>query len=310
MPKGDEPLEAHFRRVYLVKPESGEGSMDPRKFPALKMSADDLRFEDRQLGQVMLETTRMADGLRIEQLTAKPKSTAITAQGGWYVSGDKQRSQIEMRVESKRIDNTLKSMGYAGGIEGGSGELDLKLEWPGSLADVGPENIRGNMNLRLRDGQLLDVNPGAGGRVFGMLSITTLPRRLFLDFSDVFKKGFGFDEIKGSFTIEDGDAYTNNLTMDGPAARVEIGGRVGLARRDYDQLVTVTPHLGESLPVIGALAAAPQVGAAILFVQKLFKSQIDKVSRTQYTITGSWDAPVIKKYKAPRVPNAAAGSDE
>lgn len=310
LPKGDAPLEARLRQVHLSKPETGGGTLDPRTFPALHVTAEDVRFEDRHLGSVKLEITKMADGLRIEQLIIKPRSTTITAQGGWTVSGDTQRSHIKMHVESSRIDRTLKSLGYTGVVEGGTGELDLDLEWPGSFADAGAEHLNGQMNLHLRDGRLLDVDPGAGGRVFGMLSFQTLPRRLFLDFSDVFQKGFGFDEIKGRFNIENGDAYTNNLIMDGPAARVEIGGRVGLVQQDYDQLVTVTPHLGESLPVIGALAAAPAVGAALLFAQKLFKPQIDSVTRNQYTVTGSWNAPVIKKAGSPKKPKNGAGNVE
>jgi uncharacterized protein YhdP len=72
--------------------------------------------------------------------------------------------------------------------------------------------------------------------VFGLLSLQTLPRRLTLDFSDVFKKGLTFDRIKGSFLLERGDAYTTNLYLDGPAARIDISGRTGLAVNDYDQL--------------------------------------------------------------------------
>jgi uncharacterized protein YhdP len=122
----------------------------------------------------------------------------------------------------------------------------------------------------------------------------------------VFKKGFGFDRLKGNFTIESGDAYTNDLYMDGPAARVEITGRTGLAEQDYDQFVTVTPHVSESLPVIGALAATPQIGAVVLAIQKLFKPAIDEATKNQYTITGNWNAPVIKKVK-PVVKNVEGG---
>ncbi len=146
--------------------------------------------------------------------------------------------------------------------------------------------------------------------MFGMLSIQTLPRRLLLDFSDVFRKGFGFDRIRGSFTIEDGDAYTNNLYMEGPAARVEIAGRTGLADQDYDQLVTVTPRLTDSLPLLGVLAATPQVGAAILAFQKLFQPQIDDATKDQYTITGRWNEPVIKKLKSPGETADSADEDE
>jgi uncharacterized protein YhdP len=142
----------------------------------------------------------------------------------------------------------------------------------------------------------LEIDPGAG-RLFGMLSLQTLPRRLFLDFSDVFSKGFGFDQIKGTFTIDEGNAYTKDLKLDGPAAKISIKGRVGLADQDYDQLVTVTPKVSESLPVIGALTSTPQIGAVILFFQKLFQPGIEEATKNQYTITGNWNDPKIKKVK-------------
>jgi uncharacterized protein YhdP len=292
---------------YLTEPELGEGVLDPRTIPNLDLHIADFRYKTHNLGKVRLETTRVADGLRVEQLVVEPSATTMTARGGWYVQGDKQRSNIQMHVESRNIGRSLKALDYVGAIDGGKGVLNLELKWPGSLAAVNAGNIQGTMNMSLKDGHLLEVEPGAG-RMFGMLSIQTLPRRLLLDFSDVFKKGFGFDVIKGSFTIDGGDAYTNNLYMDGPAARVDIAGRVGLVQQDYDQLVTVVPHVAESLPLIGALTAAPQVGAAILFVQKLFKPQIDVAAQNQYTITGKWNNPQIKKVK--KAPPATKSDDE
>jgi len=156
------------------------------------------------------------------------------------------------------------------------------------------EKLNGNLSLDIRDGQLLDVSPGAG-RVFGLLSLQTLPRRLTLDFSDVFKKGFSFDRIKGSFLMEAGNAYTTNLYLDGPAARIDISGRTGFAVKDYDQLVTVTPHLTASLSLAGALVGGPVAGGVLYAIDKLFKSTIDKITEVQYTITGSWDEPKIVK---------------
>jgi len=290
------PLQVDLAKCYLTGMADTGGVLDPRDIPGLDVRIADFRYKKRHLGAVRLETARVADGLRIEQLVVKPRSTTITTRGGWYIRGADQKSHVQVHVESNNIGHTLRALDYVGGIDKGKGKVNLELQWPGSFFDVNAENILGRMSLSLRDGYLLDVDPGAG-RMFGLLSIQTLPRRLLLDFSDVFKKGFGFDVIKGSFTIEDGDAYTNDLYMDGPAARVDISGRIGLAQQDYDQLVTVTPHVAESLPVIGALAATPQIGAAILAIQKLFQPAIDDVARNQYTITGSWNAPVIKKLR-------------
>jgi len=305
----DNPIRAELDYCYLTEMSEGSSAMDPRGLPELDFHIADFRYKNRKFGSIRLETARVADGVRIEQLVLKPRSTTITARGGWYVRGKQQYSNVQMHVESRNIGHTLKALGYVGGINKGKGSVDLELKWPGSFADVDASEIQGRMSLSLKEGYLLDVDPGAG-RMFGMLSIQTLPRRLLLDFSDVFRKGFGFDRIRGSFTIEGGDAYTNNLYMEGPAARVEIAGRTGLADQDYDQLVTVTPHVADSLPLLGVLAATPQVGAAILAFQKLFQPQIDDATKNQYTITGSWNEPVIKKFKSPEVATDSADEDE
>lgn len=291
------PISIELSYAYLTQLESGGGAIDPRDVPALDIHIDDFRYLKRQFGKLRLETARVTDGLRIKQLRLNPQSTEMTAQGGWYLRDEQQQSHLKMHLESSNIGRTLKALDYVGGIDKGKGKVDLELRWPGSFADVDASQVYGSLKLSLKDGYLLDVDPGAG-RMFGMLSIQTLPRRLLLDFSDVFKKGFGFDRLKGNFSIEDGDAYTSNLYMDGPAARVDIAGRTGLAEQDYDQLVTVTPHVAETLPVIGILTATPQVGAIVLAIQKLFQPAIDEATKNQYTITGRWDAPVIKKLKA------------
>jgi uncharacterized protein YhdP len=129
------------------------------------------------------------------------------------------------------------------------------------------------------------------------LSLTTLPRRLSLDFTDLFSKGFSFDLIHGDFDIDSGDAYTTNLYLEGPPARIEASGRVGLRDEDYDQLVTVTPRLTSSLPLAGAIVGGPVAGGVLFAVDKLFGKRIDKISSYQYTITGPWTDPVITRLK-------------
>ena len=117
----------------------------------------------------------------------------------------------------------------------------------------------------------------------------------------MFSKGLVFDSVTGDFSIETGDAFTNNLFLTGPSANIAISGRTGLSRQDYDQVVTVTPQVADSLPVASALFGpiGLGVGAVIFLASEVFDSipkQIDKFLRYQYTITGSWDSPVIERY--------------
>jgi uncharacterized protein YhdP len=131
------------------------------------------------------------------------------------------------------------------------------------------------------------------GRLFGLASIAEFPRRLSLDFGDVFGKGFGFDSITGDFRLKDGNAVTNNLKIHGPAAEITMTGRTGLRARDYDQQVVVLPHVGSSLPVVGAVIAGPIGVAAGLAVQGVLGKGLSHVATQRYHIGGTWDKPVI-----------------
>lgn len=136
----------------------------------------------------------------------------------------------------------------------------------------------------------------------GLFSLHSLSRRLALDFSDLFQKGLGFDSIEGTFSLSNGHAYTRDLTLKGPAARIDISGRIGLKDRDYDQIVTVTPRVSSALPIAGTIAGGPAVGAALFLAERFLRQEIDQVARYRYSVTGPWSDPVVKRISAPASP--------
>ena len=143
------------------------------------------------------------------------------------------------------------------------------------------------MHFLSTEGRLSRFEPGVTGRVLGLLTITSLPRRFILDFSDLFKDGFGYDRIEGRFAIENGNAYTDDLFMESDTARFEVVGRTGLVSKDYDQLVTVVPKISSSLPLV-----------PIWIAQKILNRNVfDKAFAYQYTITGPWDEPAVELVK-------------
>jgi uncharacterized protein YhdP len=175
--------------------------------------------------------------------------------------------------------------------------MDANLRWSGNPHQFSSTDLHGTLDMRLGEGRFLDVSPGMG-RVFGLLNVGALQRRLTLDFSDLFKRGFSFDQIDGSFKIDEGDAYTNDLRIEGPSADIEILGRTGLVDRNFDQVVTITPKITGSIPVIGALAGGPVVGAALYLAQKVVGKKVDEANNRVYTITGPWDNPDISLQKS------------
>jgi uncharacterized protein YhdP len=162
--------------------------------------------------------------------------------------------------------------------------------------------MEGELELSVEKGQLKDVDQGIG-RVFGLLGIHTLVRRLTLDFSDLTDQGFPFDTIYGTFSLLDGNAHTRNLVLDGPAAKIKVEGRTGIVAQDYDQIVAVSPKISETLPATGALLAGPAgavVGSVVLLYQKLFSE--DEIALTRYTLTGQWDDPQLEEIRKVSAP--------
>ncbi len=294
---GERPIVMTLSRLAL--PDIGgdasdplPGGLRPTTLPAIHVEADAFAIGPREFGRLALVADRVERGLRLERLEAGSQEMAITGHGEWLESEAGSRSRFSFRLETRDLGGTLARLGYAGTISKGHGTMELSAEWPGGPGDFDWRGVDGRASLLIQDGRLLDVEPGAG-RIFGLLSLNALPRRLILDFSDVFRSGLAFDRIEGDFVIEQGRARTDNLYLDGPAARVEVKGVTDLAARLYEQEVTVTPHIGSSLPVAGALAGGPAVGAAVFLAERIFRHDIAKLTRIRYRMTGPWNAPEI-----------------
>ena len=129
-----------------------------------------------------------------------------------------------------------------------------------------------------------------------MLSLQALPRRVTLDFRDIFSEGFTFDEIHAGAAIERGRGAYRQLPHDRHAARVDMKGDLDLARETQKLQVRVIPSLSESV-ALGAAIVNPAVGLATLFAQKALKDPINQMVSVEYIVTGTWSDPVIANKK-------------
>jgi uncharacterized protein YhdP len=280
------------------KPEAAKTpalNFDPRSVPALRFSAKQFQFGRMTLDNVSLSLVPQPTGIALENVKVVDPSFSVSGDGTWLVDpSGQQRSALDADVESKDVEKSLQSLGFDAGLTGDKGSIVASLNWQDSpMGDV-VDSLSGDIHVKLQDGQIKEVQPGAG-RLFGLLSINALPRRLLLNFSDVFGKGFGYDSIQGDFLLQSGDAYTKNLTINGPAASIHLVGRTGLAKRDFDEAMIVDASVGSSLPVVGALAAGVGVGAVVFLLTEIFQRPLTKAGEVRYHLTGSWDNPVLTK---------------
>jgi uncharacterized protein YhdP len=311
LPTPARPMNAALQRLRIQRAAHGaaaetewRSTADPCQLPPLALTVADLRMNDQKLGRLRLAIMPRSGGVRLSGIELRSEQQQIDADGEWWWNSGNQTSRIKMALRSPALGETLAVFGYPkSGIARGPIKAQLDAQWAAALPDFSLERMSGTLNFETGPGQLLEINPGLG-RMMGLFSVQSLNRRLSLDFSDLFQPGTSFDRISGEFTFKKGQARTDNLSIEAPAARIEIRGRVGLKDRDYDQQITVTPHVvGSALPIAGALVGGPVAGAAVFLAERVLQKGIERATRDQYRLTGSWDDPVLEPLAEEKPPD-------
>ena len=303
---GDEPVSLRLERLWLgpatddprsapPDPEEPPASISPARVPPLDIKVNDLRYGAIRFGSVTARVLHEGDGIELIGLESIGDGFMFQADGRSRLGEAIDQSHLNLRLNTDDVGATLAFLGFRRTMEARSGLFEARVEWQGGLRSDWLKAIEGNANLAIRNGRLVGVEPGAG-RVFGLLSIQALPRRLALDFKDVFGEGTAFDRITGDFRFEGGNAFTDNLVMQGPAANMVLVGRTGLVARDYDQTAVIAADLGRTLPVAGAVVGGPVVGAALFILSEMLRKPFQ--AQMTYRITGPWENPVIEKASA------------
>jgi len=271
-------------------------------WPALDMTISQLSVDSVNLGRFYISAHNEPTAWVVNKASLESDDLKLKLNSGqWQKTSQSENTNIRFTANSNNVSGLLTKLGYEGNIEAEESKLQTTLYWPGTPLDFAKERITGKLNFKLKKGKLTEVEPGAAGRAFGLLSVTAIPRRLSLDFNELFGKGFNFRRLKGNFDITNGQAKVNELTLQGEAANIDITGKIDLVRERYDQTVKITPNVSSALPLAGAVAGGPVglgVGAAIYIADKLADKMFDKeivnVISYQYSLTGSWDNPELK----------------
>jgi uncharacterized protein (TIGR02099 family) len=297
---GEVPMVLDLDRLHFGERSPGIGErpdLDPRKLPAIGVDVRDFVFDQRSFGHVEAEFARGTDGMTLNRFTMKHPAFSAEGRGSWLMRVAAAECRLEFDVETGDVKAFMGAMQLGTQVEGQEGHVTARLSWPGAPEVSAIGRLSGTLQISARNGNLTAVEPGAG-RVFGLMSLAHLKRRLALDFDDLTGEGLSFDTLRGTFRLTNGDAYTDNLTLRGSAAEIGIAGHTNLRDRTYDQTAVVTGQLGASLGVAGALAGGPVVGAALLLFSQVFKEPLKGVTRGYYRITGSWDDPQVKRIDA------------
>jgi len=308
---GGPPVDVRFEwiDVALIEPPEDTATPadvridDPAGLPPLDVRVERLKLRDYTLNEFNMLTGRGRDEMTIHQVGFRTAHLRISGQGRWQ-GGGASRTRVRLVIRSDDFGAGLAEIGHGGLLADGDGKVTLELNWSGLPWAPSLASVAGDVDINIDDGVLTDVKPGAA-RLLGIFSLEAMPFRSLL------QSGLIFNEMKGRIDLADGNAYTKLLKIDSAVGLIKIYGRTGLVARDYDQRIVVQPELATSLPVIGFLSGGPLAGAAIAVLQGVMRNvgqDIEKSGRIEYTVTGSWDDPVIERTEQPAAESGPGGT--
>ena len=289
-------------------PGDGVASAALMELPNIDLVFDHVAMAGKDLGEVKFAAENKG-GYWNATFGVQNDEASLNGQGKWRPDSNAPDTHVAFKLKTKSIEKTLAHAGYANAVRRGNATLEGALSWNGAPYDVNYASLNGNLKLDARDGQFNKLDPSVVGRLLGIISLQSLPRRITLDFRDVFSEGFAFDVISANAAITNGVLDTRDMEIRGPAAKVQMAGTVDLAHETQDLKVRVKPALGESAAT-AALLIHPAVGATVWVLNKVFGNPVDAVFAYDYSVTGGWAEPKVEKLGAQAGGTKDSGANE
>lgn len=286
-----------------------------QSLPALDVVVEQLQVQGRPLGRLELAADSADAGRtpgrvwHLRKLQLDLPEAKLQGSGQWRntAANDLGHSELRLHWDIRDAGALLERLGQTGVLAKGQGQLHGTVRWPGGITHIEPSTMTGQLALDIHKGRLLKADPGAA-KLLGVLNLQALPRRLTLDFGDVFAKGFSFDVIRGDIAIDQGLASTNNLQMAGVNAAVLLEGVADLKDETQDVQVLIVPEINAGSAALVATAINPAVGIGAFVAQWLLSKPVNQAATRKLRITGSWRAPQVTV--SPKTPPATRPQSE
>lgn len=300
IPKSDELVPVVIIE-NLVVPDGKSNSIDisPADIPAVTVIAKKIIVGENELPKFELQLMPSGKILRVSYLKLsdyKVDNNPIKFNGGWL---DKNKTIINANLQGENLKGLLTAMGIDKKIQGGKYNFDIRLYCNCNPWEVKLDSISGEILGNVEEGIFTDQDPSIG-RIFSLLNIDSISRRLRLNVDDLISKGFAYDTIKGRAVVNDKKINIDFLNVDSTSNHIKVKGHSNLKSRSYELEAYVRPEIADSVPVATYLAGGGLAGLGVWLADKtifdgdLINKIIDKVVEIKYSITGPWDNPEIK----------------
>lgn len=326
-PTGDQLGHLFARLSRLNLPPSSvaevEGLLEapPVNLPSLDIVVEQLELRGKKLGRIEIEAlnteqpkTRIkaSPEWQLNKFNITVPEASLRSTGRWLTmaeGGQQRKTEMNFKLDISDAGALLTRLGTPNALRGGTGQLEGAVNWQGSPLALHYPSMSGQFAVKMGRGQFLKADAGAA-KLLGVLSLQALPRRLLLDFRDVFYEGFAFDSVRGDVSISQGIAYTRNMQIKGVNALVQLDGSADIAQETQKLRVVILPALDAgTASLVAGIAVNPVVGLTAFLAQLFLQNPLIKANTQEFLIDGSWADPRVTKINGTADGKSPAGSN-
>lgn len=290
---GDRPMELTVARADLQLASGGE-QLRPADLPIADVDLENLSINDTDYGRWSFDLRPADEGVVFQNLDGHWRKTDFHGRLNWTGPGARQQSHFVGRVTAGRLHAALRAWGLGALIKSEDARSVVDLRWPGTPMDADYRALRGSASLDIGDCRIPRTSGGASAlRFLGILNVGSLSRRLRLDFSDLYQQGLSCDSIRGDFRFQGPRVTTDNLAIQSPSAEFRISGEMNMDTETLDHRMEVILPLSSNL-YAGCLAG-PAACAGIFVFDRLWGSDLEKMTTLSYRVTGPWQDPQVRE---------------
>ncbi len=278
--------------------------IDPTRLPLANISVASLMMDDKNYGNWSLQLRPNSKGVVIDNIRGSMRSLTVSAADDpldgakliWQNTPTGVQTRFIGSLRAGDIAEVLRAWEKPDTLESRSAHFRADLFWSGSPQDFKLVNLGGEMSIAIDKGSFKRESSAGEGvlRLMSLLNFDTLARRMQLDFSDLYKSGLAYDEIKGKVRFNQGTLlFEEPLLVRTVSSRLQMAGTINLRDETINTRLVATLPVAGNLTFFAALATGLPAAAGVYLVSKLFKKQVDQATSISYTITGGWDNPVM-----------------
>ena len=274
-------------------------AVNPSSVPYMDVLVRNVLIGKNEFGYASFNLRSIKNGLRILNLTGQLGRAELDGSLEWTQVDGHHQTHLQSAVTSDNVEKMLDKWGYPELMTGKKLTSHADLRWDATPAGFSVNQLRGTSSLDIRDGRFLSVDTSSGSgsalRLFGVLNIDAITRRLRLDFSDLYRSGMAFDRVQGELSYDQGEiTLTKPISVKGPSSDFRLGGHLNTSSQTLDMDLIVTLPVTQNIAVVSLLLGQPYIAGAAYLFDKLLGSRVEQFASLRYEIKGTFGEPDVK----------------